>query len=260
MDNAKYKLNDDMHVRMNSEVKQQFLTILEQLGVRPSIAFDIFVRLVIQEKALPFKSDGLVKQVINEAMAYSKMRKHDSNVKYTDFTGQKFGKLTVIEKTDERKHGNIIWKCQCECGAISLRGISEIKRGTCVQCAKNKKDLTGQKFGKLTALERVGMNKNQPLWKCQCECGKEIVVKINHLIGGNVRGCGCLKRDVIRSKGKYYLIIDKLLPENEQQKQVLSLYKTGKTYQEIAKEMGCSSQYVGQLMKLMALNIENNEK
>lgn len=39
------------------------------------------------------------------------------NVK--DLTGRKFGKLTVLEKTEKRKDGgSIVWKCKCECGNI----------------------------------------------------------------------------------------------------------------------------------------------
>ena len=33
-----------------------------------------------------------------------------------DITGLKFGRLTAIEPTDKRQSGNIIWKCQCDCG------------------------------------------------------------------------------------------------------------------------------------------------
>jgi len=36
-----------------------------------------------------------------------------------DLTGQKFGRLTVIEKTGKRLCGHIVWKCQCECGNIA---------------------------------------------------------------------------------------------------------------------------------------------
>jgi len=32
--------------------------------------------------------------------------------------GERFGRLTVIEKTDKRKNGSIVWKCQCDCGNI----------------------------------------------------------------------------------------------------------------------------------------------
>ena len=37
--------------------------------------------------------------------------------KFKDLTGQKFGRLTVIEKTTERKNGKIVWKCLCDCGS-----------------------------------------------------------------------------------------------------------------------------------------------
>ena len=33
-----------------------------------------------------------------------------------DLTGKRFGHLTVIEQTEERKHGCIIWRCLCDCG------------------------------------------------------------------------------------------------------------------------------------------------
>ena len=36
-----------------------------------------------------------------------------------DLTNKKFGKLTVIEKTDKRQDGgSIVWKCKCDCGNI----------------------------------------------------------------------------------------------------------------------------------------------
>lgn len=33
-----------------------------------------------------------------------------------DITGQKFGRLVVISKTDERQKRNVVWLCQCDCG------------------------------------------------------------------------------------------------------------------------------------------------
>jgi len=33
-----------------------------------------------------------------------------------DLTGQKFGRLTVLGRTDQHKSGNIIWACRCDCG------------------------------------------------------------------------------------------------------------------------------------------------
>ena len=37
---------------------------------------------------------------------------------YVNLLGYKTGLLTVIEKTDKRKNGHIVWKCRCECGGV----------------------------------------------------------------------------------------------------------------------------------------------
>jgi len=58
----------NLHVRMDSEVKQRFTNILDQMGLNPSIAINMFARLVIQEKALPFTATLKVdNQIIEEA-------------------------------------------------------------------------------------------------------------------------------------------------------------------------------------------------
>ena len=37
-------------------------------------------------------------------------------------------------------------------------------------------DITGQKFNKLTAIKRVGSDKNRrALWLCKCDCGNEFI-------------------------------------------------------------------------------------
>lgn len=54
-------------------------------------------------------------------------------------------------------------------------------------------DLTGKKFGKLTAIKRVGKSKQgRYLWLCKCECGGEKVVVHSDLVTGNTKTCGCV--------------------------------------------------------------------
>lgn len=91
--------------------------------------------------------------------------------------GQKFGMLTVIGQAPSTEKGQRRWICKCDCGTEKIVMGSNLKRGTTVSCGcKHKNDLTGQKIGKLTVLERSdqygsrGKRKTQ-LWKCQCECG-----------------------------------------------------------------------------------------
>ncbi len=47
-------------------------------------------------------------------------------------------------------------------------------------------NLLGQKFGKLTVVEKNGSK-----WKCVCDCGNEVLLSEKDLIEGNVLGCGC---------------------------------------------------------------------
>lgn len=57
-------------------------------------------------------------------------------------------------------------------------------------------DLTGQRFGRLTVIERAGKtNDGHRKWLCQCDCGKTTVVAGNDLKKekGATRSCGCLR-------------------------------------------------------------------
>ena len=57
------------------------------------------------------------------------------------------------------------------------------------------RDLSGQKFGLLTAVyptERRD-HRGSVYWHCVCECGNDIDVAAGALLDGNNRSCGCLK-------------------------------------------------------------------
>ena len=56
-------------------------------------------------------------------------------------------------------------------------------------------NIKGQKFGRLTALERTGKNKGRvSIWECVCECGNKHTAIISQLKNGDVKSCGCLKK------------------------------------------------------------------
>ena len=57
-------------------------------------------------------------------------------------------------------------------------------------------DLTGQRFGRLTAIERAGTNKKRYItWLCQCDCGNTTIAVGSDIKSGHTRSCGCLQRD-----------------------------------------------------------------
>lgn len=58
------------------------------------------------------------------------------------------------------------------------------------------KDLTGQRFGRLTVLYRLhNCHKKRVHWLCHCDCGKLVEVQSGHLLSSHTKSCGCLSTD-----------------------------------------------------------------
>lgn len=55
------------------------------------------------------------------------------------------------------------------------------------------RDISGVRFGRLTAVEICGRQKREMLWRCMCECGKEVPVRLSNLRNGNTKSCGCIR-------------------------------------------------------------------
>ena len=142
--------------------------------------------------------------------------------KRIDLTGQKFGRLTVLDFYGSDKRRESIWRCRCECGNITNVLSSNLRKGYTKSCGclqkekagKNTpiKDLSNMLFGQLTVLYPTSQRLNgQVVWHCKCTCGKEVDVRSNNLISGNTFSCGCLKQ----SHGEY--LIEQLLQKNNMQ-------------------------------------------
>lgn len=57
-------------------------------------------------------------------------------------------------------------------------------------------DITGQKFGFLTAVNPTRIN-GRFAWHCRCDCGNEIDVDSNNLRTGKTKSCGCQKANLV---------------------------------------------------------------
>lgn len=134
-----------------------------------------------------------------------------------DLTGKVFGDLTVVGRSD-RQAGNrgLWWRCQCACGTVYdvLGSLLVTGRKTHCGCKSEKKyaycDITGQRFGRLTALRPTKERdaKGYVLWKCRCDCGKEVDVPYNSLVYANQRSCGCRKKEHDQALRGYLTHID----------------------------------------------------
>lgn len=66
-------------------------------------------------------------------------------------------------------------------------------------------EILDQRFKRLIVLRelpnRRSPNGESRRWcLCQCDCGKEVVVRVGRLLSGNTGSCGCLSRDTTRKR------------------------------------------------------------
>ena len=130
---------------------------------------------------------------------------------HSDLIGKRFGKLTVMSYNEELDS----WHCKCDCG-----GTREVKRykliygniTTCKDCVPvNHRDITGQKFGRLTAMYYVGHSK----WHCKCDCPEEneVEVYLGDLTRGKVKSCGCLGKETKKRMGEFKDTSNRIYPQ-----------------------------------------------
>ena len=123
--------------------------------------------------------------------------------KLIDLTGKRFGKLLVEGRANEvglKPRWNVV----CDCGNKEVVSSSAlIRRGMnqCIRCYGGTRkwnsliDLTGQRFTRLLVIDRAPNIGKNVAWNCECDCGKQLVVKGIYLTLGDTKSCGCLSRD-----------------------------------------------------------------
>ena len=129
--------------------------------------------------------------------------------KKIDLTGQRFGRLVVVEKSG-RLHGRTAWLCKCDCGNEKKIGQSNLRqeRTRSCGCLKKesvsklfKKDITNKRFGKLVAIKDSGTKLGgKTRWICKCDCGNESIVTIDNLTSGHVSSCGCYQKELLSER------------------------------------------------------------
>jgi len=115
-----------------------------------------------------------------------------------DLTGEKIGLLTIVGANGVSRNGHSLWDCICECGKwliVTGTDLNNFNSRSCRRCSKLK-DITGERFGVLTAVDRVDKDKNgMSKWLCKCDCGNITVVAINHLTSGHCPVNSFTKKD-----------------------------------------------------------------
>lgn len=56
-----------------------------------------------------------------------------------------------------------------------------------------REDITGQKFGRLTALAFIDVRKTHPRWLFRCDCANAVVALLGNVKDGRSSSCGCFR-------------------------------------------------------------------
>ncbi|TGA99969.1 hypothetical protein E4665_03195 [Sporolactobacillus shoreae] len=65
---------------------------------------------------------------------------------------------------------------------------------------RKKIDITGQRFGRLIAVQEVSSKGHHRCYLCTCDCGNTKIVPMDNLRNGKTKSCGCLNREMTSSK------------------------------------------------------------
>lgn len=125
-----------------------------------------------------------------------------------DYSGEKFGEITVLRPYDKKVGSHKTWECECSCGNkmyITTYDIIAKKKKSC-GCVnrikyrtKCEEKVVGKKFGKLRVLESTDISKNGDiLYKCQCDCGNIVLRKQRSLFDDVESSCEFCFKDNTR--------------------------------------------------------------
>ena len=172
-------------------------------------------------------SCGKISSVRSSALTGGKSKSCGHSINMKNLTNKKFGKLTPIKPTSERKQGSVVWECKCECGNTckkTARELNLLKFPSCGCLSPYiKEDLTNKTYGLLTVLGRAKIQDKfgRCIWQCKCQCGSITNVSTSNLISGHTISCGC-----INSVGEYK--IAKILYDNNIVFEKEKTFKNGK--------------------------------
>lgn len=121
--------------------------------------------------------------------------------------GNKYGRLTVIERSGSTQARHIVWLCSCECGTEVSVPSKRLRSGQTRSCGclrdeqsrerncGSRLDLSGRRYGSYTVIRfhetkrGRGRSGGTAVWWCRCDCGQEKAVQVTALKYGSNPRC-----------------------------------------------------------------------
>lgn len=64
------------------------------------------------------------------------------------------------------------------------------------------KNIKGERFGRLIAIEIIAEKYKKTKWLCECDCGNKKAIPLDSLLSGKGKSCGCLRKEVTKNRVK----------------------------------------------------------
>ncbi|MEG2251351.1 MAG: hypothetical protein RR967_07825 [Anaerovoracaceae bacterium] len=125
-------------------------------------------------------------------------------MKFIDITGMKFGMWTVIERAKNDKYNLTRWICKCDCGNEAVVNGNSLKRGGskgcgCSRYKEMRKEEIEKRYGKLVVIRGSHVSEDKRMmYLCKCDCGNELITRIDSLKRGTTVSCGCISKEKAR--------------------------------------------------------------
>lgn len=76
--------------------------------------------------------------------------------RFIDLTGQRFGRLTVLNRSKDNVYGEAAWYCLCDCGRSAIVRSSYLRSGWTKSCGCISKEVTSMRSKKYNSFRVVG--------------------------------------------------------------------------------------------------------
>ena len=129
---------------------------------------------------------------------------------HRNLINSRFGHLTILSRNKTIQY-KLNYNCLCDCGKKIVASFHDLYNSIITDCGcqaaqsaqeesctdESNTDLTGQMFGMLTVTKKAPplispYRKKSHAWSCRCECGNQIIVRQERLIGKGAGSCGCI--------------------------------------------------------------------
>lgn len=127
---------------------------------------------------------------------------------WTPYIGRKINHLEIVDikhVTNKQGHNKSKFLCCCDCGNYKLMDPYSVVGGKSKTCGcgaissrygrEHKKDISGDRFGKITVVSDSGKRaaNGSVVWECLCDCGATVELPASSLTRGYATSCGCDK-------------------------------------------------------------------